>query len=131
MPHKPAIPCRQPGCPHFCNDKSGYCTEHKKEQQKIQDEGRGSSTQRGYDRKWRKARVRYLRKHPLCVECQAKGRVVAATEVDHVRPPKGDLVLFWDENNWQSLCHYHHSVKTAKEDGAFGNKGKVKEGGGI
>jgi len=122
MPYKPASPCKIPGCPHLSIDKSGYCAKHKKELQRQQDKERGSSTQRGYDRRWRKARVRYLREHPLCVECLKEGQVIAATEVDHIIATKGDSVLFWDENNWQALCHYHHSVKTAKEDGAFGNK---------
>jgi len=123
MPYKPATPCRKQGCPLYSNDKSGYCDKHKREQQKIQDQERGSSAQRGYDRKWRRARIRYLREHPLCVECLSKGQVAAATVVDHVIPPKGDYELFWDESNWQSLCKFHHDTKTAKEDGAFGNKG--------
>jgi len=131
MPYKPAPPCRKQGCPNLSIDKSGYCTEHKKEAQGQQDSTRGSSTQRGYDRRWRKARVRYLREHPLCVECQEEGRIVAAIDVDHIITAKRDTTLFWDESNWQPLCHHHHSVKTAKEDGAFGNKEKSKEGGGV
>jgi 5-methylcytosine-specific restriction protein A len=50
---------------------------------------------------------------------------VAATTVDHIRPHRGDYDLMWDESNWQSLCTWHHNVKTAKEDGAFGNQ-KIK-----
>jgi len=123
MPYKPATPCRQPGCPRLCNDKSGYCAEHKKEHQRQQDKERGSSTQRGYGRRWGRRRARYLREHPLCVICLEEERTTAATIVDHVIPPRGDPELFWDENNWQSLCKFHHDQKTAKQDGAFGNKG--------
>jgi 5-methylcytosine-specific restriction protein A len=65
--------------------------------------------------RWRKARVRFLREHPLCVECQAEGRVVAAKAVDHRIPHRGDLRRFWDEGNWQGLCHRHHGAKTAGE----------------
>nr|WP_245411976.1 HNH endonuclease [Methylocella silvestris] len=36
--------------------------------------------------------------------CEAKGKIEAAEVVDHVRPHRGDLQLFWDEANWQSLC---------------------------
>lgn len=76
-----------------------------------------SSTQRGYGYKWQQAREGYLRKHPICVKCD---RLTVATEVDHIIPHKGDMVLFWDRSNWQSLCKSHHSEKTAREDGGFG-----------
>ncbi|WP_338080605.1 HNH endonuclease signature motif containing protein [Cohnella luojiensis] len=48
------------------------------------------------------------------------GRVVAATVVDHIKPHKGNKILFWDKNNWQPLCKQHHDRKTAIEDGGFG-----------
>ena len=62
----------------------------------------------------------YLAKHPLCVHCQREGRVQAATDVDHIVPHSGDMELFWDSSNWQGLCHSHHSIKTATEDGGWG-----------
>jgi 5-methylcytosine-specific restriction protein A len=31
------------------------------------------------------------------------------------------MALFWDQSNWQPLCHTCHSKKTAREDGGFGN----------
>ena len=47
-----------------------------------------------------------------------------ATDVDHIIPVEGPLdPLFWDETNWQSLCHPHHSRKTNAEDGGFGRRG--------
>lgn len=75
-----------------------------------------SSTQRGYGYKWQQARAGYLAKNPLCVHCQAAGRVEEATEVDHVIPHRGDMTLFWDQANWQALCKPCHSTKTASED---------------
>lgn len=75
-----------------------------------------NSTQRGYGYKWQQARAGYLAKHPLCVHCQAAGRVEEATEVDHVIPHRGDMTLFWDQTNWQGLCKSCHSGKTATED---------------
>jgi hypothetical protein len=83
-----------------------------------------------YDSKWDKARRAYLDKHPLCVMCQQQGQVVAATVVDHkVRHGlKAALAsgveaaialarrLFWDSDNWQSLCKVHHdSTKQRSE----------------
>lgn len=82
---------------------------------------RESSTKRHYNYKWQQARAGWLTKHPLCVHCEQRGRVTEATNVDHVRPHKGDMTLFWDRDNWQSLCGPCHSAKTAAEDGGFGN----------
>lgn len=73
-----------------------------------------SSPSRIYNRRWQKVRLVYLAAHPLCVACQAEGRVTAATVVDHRRPHRGDQVLFWDEDNWQGLCKDHHDRKTGR-----------------
>lgn len=63
-------------------------------------------------------RARWLAEHPLCVMCEAEGRVTAATVVDHATPHRGDADLFWDRANWQSLCKRHHdSDKQAQERG--------------
>lgn len=86
--------------------------------------GATSSTARGYGYKWQKAREAYLAKYPLCAECQRLGLVTVATDLDHIVPHKGDMVLFWDRSNWQGLCHPCHSTKTSTEDGGFGNRPK-------
>ena len=83
---------------------------------------RQTSHQRGYGYRWQQARAGYLRKHPLCVHCQVKGRVTIATDLDHIEPHKGDMAKFWDFGNVQGLCKPCHSRKTAAEDGGFGNK---------
>jgi len=44
--------------------------------------------------------------------------------VDHVIPHRGDQELFWDTSNWQPLCKRCHDVKTAGEDGGFGNRAR-------
>ena len=68
----------------------------------------------GYDRSWRKLRAWFLRRHPLCLCCQAQGRVEPATEVDHIAPLRwGGARL--DETNLQALCKRCHSRKTARE----------------
>lgn len=91
----------------------------KQEKRKEVDQRRGSSTARGYGYRWQKAREVHLAAHPLCVHCEEEGKTTAATDVDHIKPHKGDMDLFWDERNWQSLCSTHHKKKTMKE-GAFG-----------
>lgn len=112
--------CRHAGCGKLV-DVSGYCAKHEASHQKASDEKRGSASKRGYDRRWQKARLTFLKRSPLCVHCQADNVVKAATIVDHIIPHKGDQVLFWDTSNWQALCKTHHDRKTATEDGGFGH----------
>lgn len=45
---------------------------------------------------------------PLCEFCLITEDVTAAEVVDHRTPHKGNLELFHDPNNLQSLCKYHH-----------------------
>ena len=74
--------------------------------------------------RWQRLRKRVLLEHPLCVECERRGRVTPATVVDHIVPHKGNLELFWDENNLQGLCKNCHDSKTTKE-GRWGDKNRV------
>ena len=75
-----------------------------------------TSAQRGYGYQWQKARAKFLHENPLCVYCEREGRITAATVVDHIEPHRGNQELFWDKNNWQSLCaHCHNSVKAKEE----------------
>lgn len=103
----------------------GLCTECKEQQPKRDhkryDKKRGSSTERGYDATWRRYRIHFLKKNPLCIQCMNGGKYTPATVVDHIIPHKGNMALFWDTKNHQSLCKRHHDIKTATEDGGFGN----------
>ena len=67
--------------------------------------------------RWRHARLRFLREHPLCVQCAAAGMVVAAAAVDHREGHRHGRwrERFWDEATWQALCLNCHNVKSAKE----------------
>src|SRR5262245_16097246 len=60
-----------------------------------------------YTPRWQRARLQYLRVHPLCVMCLP--HIVSATVVDHIVPHGGDEALFWNTTNWQSLCVTCHS----------------------
>lgn len=80
-----------------------------------------TTAERGYGGKWQRERERFLRDNPLCVFCQQNGHVVAATVVDHKVPHRGNMVLFWDRNNWQGLCiPCHSSEKQRQEREEFG-----------
>lgn len=79
---------------------------------------RKTSAQRGYGSRWQKARATFLRNHPLCADHEQRGHIVIATVVDHIVPHRGDQTLFWDTNNWQSLCKQcHDSHKQRLENG--------------
>jgi len=80
------------------------------------------TAERGYGSRWQRARAAFLRHHPLCARCDAMGRIVAATTVDHRIPHRADRALFWDQGNWQSLCtSCHAGAKQSLE-----RSGKVK-----
>jgi 5-methylcytosine-specific restriction enzyme A len=76
---------------------------------------------RWYDSvRWRKARAMFLRYSPLCCMCSKRGMTVVATIVDHKIPHKGDYDLFWNQDNWQSLCASCHSgVKRIQENHGY------------
>ena len=57
-----------------------------------------------------------MKRHPLCEICKAGGELSPATVVDHIVPHRGDMQLFWDQNNWQPLCKDCHDRKTGMEE---------------
>ena len=116
MPVRSNTPCRHPGCPELVPYGEKYCEKYCDKHKPLHNDEQQSANSRGYGRAWQKASRRYLEAHPLCVECMKEGRYVRATDVDHIVPHRGDQRLFWDEDNWQALCHRHHSIKTRSED---------------
>jgi 5-methylcytosine-specific restriction protein A len=75
-----------------------------------------SASSRGYGKAWQKVRKQFLDTHPLYEGCMKEGRYVNTTDVDHIIAHRGDPNLFWDQDNWQALCHRHHSMKTDVKD---------------
>jgi len=123
MGRRPLKPCNAPGCPELVRGQT-YCENHQsltKERKADADRYRGSSSSRGYNYRWQKARKEFLSHNPLCVACYEEGIFTPATVVDHIDPHKGDKDKFWDKSNWQPMCSPCHSKKTASEDGGFGN----------
>lgn len=117
-PFAPKRPCGYPGCTNLTD--SSRCDCHRKQEQREYDSRRGSPAARGYGHRWRVASKAFLAQNPLCIECLKNGRLVAAAEVDHIIPHKGNPMLFWDQTNWQALCRRCHSRKTALTDGRWG-----------
>lgn len=118
MPWAIKVPCRGCGRPVV----KGYCDS-------CTDAGKGkvvrqTSAQRGYGHRWRKQSKAFLDDHPLCAgyPIGAHGeRAVTAECVDHIVAHKGDMDLFWDQDNWQPLCLGCNSRKAATEEGGFGH----------
>jgi 5-methylcytosine-specific restriction enzyme A len=120
VPSAPNHPCSYPGCP-LLTDK-GRCEKHRKQERKQIDERRGSAHSRGYTSRWAKYSKARLAQYPLCVMCNAEGHTVAATCTDHIKAHKGDMELFWDPTNHQSLCKHHNDSKAVTE-GRWGRGG--------
>src|SRR3972149_3150598 len=110
MPYTPSHPCTWPGC-NILVQNSNRCERHRKQEKREIEDRRDSSSERGYDARWHKARTYYLAQHPLCFTCQIQGKIVAATVVDHIKPHKKDMALFWLTDNWQALCKACHDRK--------------------
>lgn len=73
-------------------------------------DNRKTSTQRGYDARWRRLRAQKLRANPLCEECDKGGLLERATMVHHITPIEdGGEPLDWD--NLESLCLPCHGAK--------------------
>lgn len=65
---------------------------------------------------WIKGRLQFLAQHPLCERCQAKGRITAASVVNHRTPHKGNLDLFFDQANWEPTCKPCHDSDIQSEE---------------
>lgn len=112
MPHRSKKECRGAGCFVTVARDVRYCP--KCAPLYAKQDSRVSSSRRGYDRKWRKIRLRILRRDKWCVACLKKGRRVPAKHVDHIIPKRAPFFGTDDDANLQGLCHSCHSAKTAR-----------------
>ena len=84
------------------------------EQRRAFERDRGSSSARGYDRTWQRLRLQVLSEEPLCLFCQTKDRVVAATEVDHIKTIRECPEMRLVRSNLRSLCKPCHCAWTGR-----------------
>ena len=92
------------------------------------DDKRENSSRRNYGAKWRRLRDKTMDDiaidqgwpYALCQELLKHGERIKATDLDHITPRS--LGGTEEPDNLQALCHSCHSIKTAKEDGGFGNR---------
>lgn len=90
--------CAVAGCPQLTAGR--WCAAH--------------TTDRGHQwygtTRWRRLRDQVWADEPFCrLGC---GRVT--DQIDHIRPHRGDPVLFFDRANCQGLCAEHHAIKTRR-----------------
>lgn len=111
MASKPLRPCKHPGCREVTRE--GWCPRHKPKYRR----GESAAWHRLYNLPvWQRLREDQLTREPWCAECERAGRLrVRATVADHIRPHRGNLALFTDPANLQSLCKGCHDRKTLLE----------------
>lgn len=116
----PLMPCGHSGCPELVRG-GGYCDKHRKEYKRTRRALRPERVESKeyhnlyYTKRWRTMRAEQLIAEPFCRECGRHGVRQRATDVDHIKAHRGDLKLFYDKSNLQSLCHECHSRKTMAE----------------
>ncbi len=64
--------------------------------------------------RWHRLRDAQLAAEPLCRFCLAIEDVTEATVCDHIEPHRGQLDLFYDPDNLQSLCAPCHDKLKAR-----------------
>jgi 5-methylcytosine-specific restriction enzyme A len=111
MPRRPMRPCSVPGCRELVD--RGRCDRHAKQVRTTQQE-RASAARRGYDKRWQRFRVWYLAEHPLCVDCERRGRITPALEVHHIAKVADRPDLRLVEANCMALCKACHQRRTAR-----------------
>lgn len=111
MPSRAPTVCSACGAVHPAGERCPTAKRWERERKTRFDAKRPSARARGYGPEWERARAEYLAAYPSCRRCGQP-----ATVVDHIKPHKGDQVLFWDRRNWQALCaHCHNAAKQREE----------------
>ena len=112
MPYSPRRPCRMTGCPNLAEPGEQYCTKHKQQEEHFYNRYQRPSDKKKYGRAWKRIRDSYIRQHPICEDCYAKGRITLAEEVHHI-VPLGDGGTH-EKSNLVSLCRSCHLKRHAE-----------------
>lgn len=100
----PVMPPRR--CPTCHRLVSGRCSTCSRETSRR----RGTRQEQGYDEPWLKLRRWHLDRHPVCVFCEASGRIEPAEQVDHIIPFTSiEDPRRLDPDNLRSLCASCHT----------------------
>ena len=66
--------------------------------------------------RYKRFRKCFMDAHPLCAECERRGKLKRSKELDHIVPLKEAPDRLMDEANVQALCLSCHHAKTANEN---------------
>lgn len=70
---------------------------------------------------WRKLRDTYMKEHPICADCLAKGKITPAEDIHHAKSPFRNGEVNWglllDPDNLVSLCKQCHAERHNTERG--------------
>ena len=111
---KPKHPCAKPGCRATCSGR--FCDSHRPK--------RTSARSQGYNSKWDRYSVGFLRRNPFCSDPfgQHRGQVVRSTVTGHRKAHRGDETLLWTPSNHYPLCAPCNALQCVREEGGFGNQ---------
>jgi 5-methylcytosine-specific restriction endonuclease McrA len=78
--------------------------------------------------RWQRLRTAHLSGEPYCRYCKRAGRIVRATEVDHIVPIRENRDGAFDADNLQSLCAPCHNRVKQQEERADPDRGCDTDG---
>lgn len=117
--------CAFGGCKRLVNLNERYCDKHKPKDSHVSKTSDYANEIHSSNR-WRRTSRLYREAHPICEAClraskegdqsreKRAGMINLATSVDHIMPLfAGGEPYDWD--NLQSLCDYHHALKSQAE----------------
>ena len=117
--------CSHSGCKRLVNLNERYCSKHKPKDSHVSKTSDRANEIHSSNR-WRKTSRLYREANPICEAClralkegdqsreKRAGMINLATSVDHIVPLfAGGEPYDWD--NLQSLCDYHHALKSQRE----------------
>jgi len=71
--------------------------------------------------RWKRLRKLHLSRRPFCQCPHHDGQRIPANVVDHIQAHKGDVKLFWNTKNLQSMTKQcHDKFKQSQESGGHG-----------
>lgn len=75
-----------------------------------------------YGNEWRSYRKSFLSYNERCYSCGSSSEAV-----DHITPHKGDVEIFWKQDNYIALCNSCHNTVTALFDKRWGRGDSIED----
>lgn len=107
--------CKTFGCANLHYNKRGYCDDCTRKYASSFTDNRESSTDRGYDNRWRTFSKKFLADHPVCAICGSPAQVT-----DHKDTPAAIMLDLYgrfdlDPSHYQALCVACNTRKTSED----------------